>query len=224
MPTASTSVRELVLRSLALIIAVGLGACTGKNADHCNFRGGDSFCGTSQETRPYCSVCEASFDGCVAEAPSSECLPEGSSSAATVVSDTASSTSTSTSTSSTGESTSTSSTTDGTTTSSTSSTSTSDGTTTSTSTSDDSSSSTTEAPPECGNGELDENEVCDGDLFGGKTCLDFNWTGGKLQCSRDCNAIDQSMCCQGAGSECAGNKPCCEPLACQFEGLSLKCK
>jgi hypothetical protein len=32
------------------------------------------------------------------------------------------------------------------------------------------------------------------------------------------------MCCQGAGSECAGNKPCCDPLSCQFEGLSLKCK
>ncbi|MCA9638885.1 MAG: hypothetical protein KC420_22815, partial [Myxococcales bacterium] len=198
----------------------GACACTTQNLDHCNYRGGDSFCAAGQSERPYCSVCAADFDGCTNDPPSAECLPEGSSSASASASSTATSltssgsasdaTTAGTATTSTSTSTATS-TTEGET-----STTTTTSTTTSSTTDDSTTSSTTEAPDLCGNGMLDENEVCDGDKFGGKTCLDFGWTGGKLGCADDCSAISQAACCQGAGSSCGGNMPCCAGLDCGF--------
>lgn len=215
-----------VLRVLvaALAVGAGAGACTTQNLDHCNFRGGDSFCAAGQSERPFCSVCVADFDGCTNDPPSAECLPEGSSSASasgSSTSQTSTGSASDTTTSTTADTaTSATSTTAGETTTTTTST-----TSTSTSTTDEpTTSSTTEAPELCGNGVLDENEVCDGDKFGGKTCLDFGWTGGKLSCSDDCNAISQAACCQGAGSTCSGNMQCCDGLDCQISGISLKCQ
>ncbi|MEZ4383600.1 MAG: hypothetical protein R3A79_19875 [Nannocystaceae bacterium] len=238
MPSPLGSPLHSGLRVLvAALLAVVAGACTSQNVDHCNFRGGDSFCADAQSERPFCSVCVADFDGCSDQPPGAECLPEGSSSAsasasASTVSDATSTTDVSTSTTAT---TATTSTTDGETTTSTTATTSTTSTTDGTSTSGDSDTSTTgtgtdtdtdtDGPDLCGNGVLDENEVCDGDKFGGKTCLDFGWTGGKLGCADDCSAISQSNCCQGGGSACSGSKPCCANLECTLQpNLSLQCE
>lgn len=56
----------------------------------------------------------------------------------------------------------------------------------------------------CGDGVLDSDETCDATSFGGLTCSDFGFSGGRLQCSGDCGAIDTSQCdCTSCGTtEC----------------------
>lgn len=60
--------------------------------------------------------------------------------------------------------------------------------------------STTEPPatsggPACGDGQLDDGEVCDGADLGGKQCEDIDPTSsGTLTCSPDCAAFDASGC------------------------------
>ncbi len=52
-----------------------------------------------------------------------------------------------------------------------------------------------ELPKTCGNGQIDENEVCDGEILGGRNCASLG-TGytGLLKCSDDCLEYDESGC------------------------------
>jgi hypothetical protein len=43
--------------------------------------------------------------------------------------------------------------------------------------------------PLCGNGMIDPGEDCDGTNFGGKTCQDFNFGGGMLECNACCHLV-----------------------------------
>ena len=49
-------------------------------------------------------------------------------------------------------------------------------------------------PSVCPNNVKEGNEVCDGTDLAGKTCLNFNYTGGILKCKSDCLGYDTSMC------------------------------
>lgn len=55
---------------------------------------------------------------------------------------------------------------------------------------------TTTTPSECGDGELDDGEVCDGAEHGGKTCpdIDVAFADGTLSCAHDCGSFDTSGC------------------------------
>jgi hypothetical protein len=55
----------------------------------------------------------------------------------------------------------------------------------------------------CGDGEIGENEVCDGNNLGGKTCPDFGFDSGALACSADCKSFDLSGC-RSEGLQCSG--------------------
>ena len=46
----------------------------------------------------------------------------------------------------------------------------------------------------CGNDVTEAGEVCDGTDLGGRTCADFNCTGGTLACFGDCSGFDTSAC------------------------------
>ena len=47
----------------------------------------------------------------------------------------------------------------------------------------------------CGNGFLDQGEVCDTINLGGQACEDLgNYTGGNLACATDCSAYDTAGC------------------------------
>jgi len=46
----------------------------------------------------------------------------------------------------------------------------------------------------CGNGEMDGEEVCDGMNLGGQTCVTQGWYGGQLTCSADCGTFDDGSC------------------------------
>ena len=48
----------------------------------------------------------------------------------------------------------------------------------------------------CGNGTLDPNEECDGDLFGGETCEGLGYHGGPLRCTESCT-LELSYCEMG---------------------------
>jgi len=48
-------------------------------------------------------------------------------------------------------------------------------------------------PDDCNNGVIDPDEDCDGNNFNGKTCIDYGFTGGDLQCDKLC-FIDTSKC------------------------------
>lgn len=51
-----------------------------------------------------------------------------------------------------------------------------------------------EAPALCGNGILDDGELCDGTDFGGLDCRDFEAFRGQLRCATDCRAIETDGC------------------------------
>lgn len=55
----------------------------------------------------------------------------------------------------------------------------------------------------CGDGKIDEGEVCDGDDLGGETCLSRGLGDGKLACSADCMSIDETGCGQCGDGSCA---------------------
>lgn len=59
-------------------------------------------------------------------------------------------------------------------------------------------------PVTCGNGALDEGEVCDGELLGGATCASELGTAGTLACADHCLGFDTSAC------ECAPRTTCDE--------------
>lgn len=49
-------------------------------------------------------------------------------------------------------------------------------------------------PSTCGNGVIDQGEVCDGSNLGGQTCQSLGYQGGTLQCSYDCKSFNTSQC------------------------------
>ena len=49
-------------------------------------------------------------------------------------------------------------------------------------------------PPNCGDGVLDMDEVCDGMDLGGETCVSQGFKSGTLGCADNCNALDTSGC------------------------------
>lgn len=46
----------------------------------------------------------------------------------------------------------------------------------------------------CNGINLDPEEACDGNLFGGQTCQDFGFESGSLSCATDCSAIETDTC------------------------------
>lgn len=46
----------------------------------------------------------------------------------------------------------------------------------------------------CGDGMKDTGEVCDGNDFGGQTCLDYGFLQGDLTCASDCYSITTGLC------------------------------
>ena len=60
---------------VTLMLATLLGAgCRAENLDHCLHRAedADAWCSVNHSGTPYCSPCEATNNGCVAEAPSAD--------------------------------------------------------------------------------------------------------------------------------------------------------
>ena len=49
----------------------------------------------------------------------------------------------------------------------------------------------------CGDGILDPGEACDGDSFGGETCVTLGFYGGTLACSETCHIVQTD--CEGTG-------------------------
>ena len=70
-------------------------------------------------------------------------------------------------------------------------------------------------PPICGDGVLNGTDECEGLDFGGKTCLDYGFTSGKLDCKIGCT-IDSSNCSTLVSGCYAGAlTPCCGDDVCQ---------
>jgi len=84
-------------------------------------------------------------------------------------------------------------------------------------------------PAVCGNGSLDQGEACDGDEFGGQTCVSLGFDSGDLACTGAC--VINSMGCSTCGDDVRqGDEHCdgvdlddknCEVLG--FDGGSLSC-
>lgn len=218
---ASIAGRSAVAGLLVALLAAG---CIGKNESHCYYRGTGEFCAASHPERPFCSVCAADFDGCVAAAPNPECAAGEASASASTVAESSSSSSAS-STTSTGGSEGSSGAASGTSgTAGTSAGSTSSTTTESSSTSDGTSGS---GGAICGDGMIDPPETCDGMMLDGDTCAKHPpYGGGTLKCAANCGSVDVSGCCLGQGTACSlapGADACCPGFACKFEGLKTKC-
>jgi hypothetical protein len=82
---------------------------------------------------------------------------------------------------------------------------------------------------DCGNGVIESGETCEGDDYGGKTCVDFGFSGGTLICNPYCNIVvsqctpkescndntdndfDGQIDC--ADSECVAELVCTDPCA-----------
>jgi hypothetical protein len=193
-------------------LAALIAGCSVTNKEHCGNLEGDATCSARDKDYPYCNVCIGDNDGCVA-------APVDDPSCAKTASSGGSSGSSATEPSS---STSTSSTTGGPTTGTTTSATGSTGTTTSTGTTDTGDSTATAttqttsgtgstgAPPMCGDGNIDDQEVCDGDQLGGKKCTDFGtmYGGGTLMCFDNCT-FDTSGCCKVKDQACLMPEECC---------------
>eukprot|EP00565_Helicotheca_tamesis_P005002 CAMPEP_0185724850 /NCGR_PEP_ID=MMETSP1171-20130828/1220_1 /TAXON_ID=374046 /ORGANISM="Helicotheca tamensis, Strain CCMP826" /LENGTH=932 /DNA_ID=CAMNT_0028392799 /DNA_START=71 /DNA_END=2869 /DNA_ORIENTATION=- len=62
----------------------------------------------------------------------------------------------------------------------------------------------------CGNGNLDPPEACDGNDFGGKTCADYGFlSGGALSCSQQCQVITDN-CANGCGNDVREDNEICD--------------
>lgn len=73
-------------------------------------------------------------------------------------------------------------------------------------------------PVTCGNGQLDDGEVCDGELTGGRNCASLG-TGytGMLKCLNDCSGYDESGCNEPQFLETCGNGQLDEGEVCDGE-------
>jgi hypothetical protein len=223
-------------RTAAVALALLAAGCSVPNQSHCGNQKGDATCAERDPKRPYCSLCEASNDGCVAEPVTVEACHRESDSGAPVSTttttgtptstgtpttstsepDTSTSTTTSTSTStSTTTSTSTSTSTTEWTTSTTADTSTSEDTSTTTEAAGDTTTteaeSTTIVGPYCGNNIAEAGETCDGTDLKGKDCASFPsaYGGGTLACNNKCDAFVFGGCCKVAGVMCSKGSDCC---------------
>lgn len=225
-------------RALVVLAALLGSACSVPNKSHCGNLTGDAICAERDKTRPYCDLCTAVNDGCVAEPPQAMgCAMASDSGAASSTGTPATSTDPTTGapgtttgtttgmTTGTGTTTGTS-TTDSTGTGTTESTSTGTGTSTTETTSTSTDSGTTEMSsgtdtssgttggPMCGNGVIDPGETCDGANLNNKGCADFPnlYGGGTLACNPDCKAYDFGECCLVKGQGCLNNKDCCSNM------------
>ncbi len=70
-----------------------------------------------------------------------------------------------------------------------------------------------EAPETCGNGEIDDGEVCDGDNLDGATCESLDEGSGELSCADDCMQYDSSGCESQCQPQC-GDRECGEDPNC----------
>ena len=72
----------LLSLALGLGLALGGASCILPNPDHCLHKAVDTnaWCAEAHPDRPWCSPCEATHNGCVAEEPSPESCPEYSAS------------------------------------------------------------------------------------------------------------------------------------------------
>lgn len=83
---------------------------------------------------------------------------------------------------------------------------------------------TADPPPDpvCGDGEIDDAEVCDGQELGDGLCTDFpGFGGGTLACTADCT-YDTGGCCKAMKQPCAANSECCAGTTCKFDLLMAK--
>lgn len=80
--------------------------------------------------------------------------------------------------------------------------------------------------PGCGNGQLEGDEVCDGEAgLDGTTCASLGYVAGSIACTADCSAIDETGCSDTAicGDGEVSEAEACEadvsaPQACGVEG------
>lgn len=237
----------LLRASLCSVLLVLCPACSVVNTDHCGNQDGNATCLQRDPAAPYCSICVADNNGCLAAAPPTACVAETAPATTADASTTAASTADSSTT--TGSSTGVVPTTDPATSSSdttapvtgsttttsetsASSTGTSEpGTTTADTSTGAPGTSTTTGGPVCGNNMVEGDEVCDGTDFNGETCktvVPGKWGGGSLGCN-ECMSLNDSKCCVGLAGSCgklAPNAalPCCGGLTCKVDGLNgYKC-
>ena len=222
----------LSLTPLLPVLLVLLAACNVVNTSHCGNREGDATCAQRAPTAPYCNICIADNDGCVADRPTDlACLATTAAPPTTSSSSTAEPTTTLALTTldpTTLDPTTTTTTLDPTTTTTTTTTTIAT-TTTETSTTDASTTGdpgtttdTTTGDPICGNNIVEGDEVCDGSDLNDTKCIHIaqgKYGGGKLACTRGCESFDDTNCCLGVGiscnsfdSRCCGGLKCAPPL------------
>lgn len=186
----------------AAVLLFGLlgtvGACERENASHCGNLSGDATCAaTDDASRPFCSVCEAAYDGCVLERPEPVCQrPEdaaGGSSSSGAASDGAASGTAMTASASGGSGSSDSGTTAG----------------GATDSSGDAGSSS--GGPVCGDGtiegDLEKCEPGDPPDLDGESCESLGLIGGDLGCADDCR-YDFSGCSSCGNDMIDGREEC----------------
>lgn len=61
-------------------------------------------------------------------------------------------------------------------------------------------------PANCGNGQLDADEDCDGNEFAG-SCEDFGFDGGELTCNANCN-VNTQLCFKCGNNQVEGDEAC----------------
>jgi hypothetical protein len=166
--------RAGVRRFGIVILSLGL-ACVRADADHCGNQQGDATCSQRDPARPFCDRCEVANHGCVG-APPTDCA-DGSSTAIGDSSGATDSVETASGASSTAGSATGGGSNDGWASEAGADTSTGG-----------------EPEPECGNGVIEGEEVCDGDDLGGLTCELLALRGGTLGCLDDCLAFDLLQC------------------------------
>ncbi len=75
----------------------------------------------------------------------------------------------------------------------------------------------------CGNGAIDQGEVCDGDALGDATCVSQGYDAGSLGCAEDCTALRTNACETTCGNGVAGLGETCDgqdlgPETCVTQG------